>query len=57
MDMGCQIDGQPDDWAKTIEIRHFCDEHDIDEDEYQDYIDNPTEIGLDDVLILDDRVY
>lgn len=57
MDMGCQIDGLPDDWAKAIEIRRFCAEYDIDEDEYQDYIDNPPEIGPDDVLIPDDRVY
>lgn len=55
--MGCEIDGLPDDWAKAIEIRRFCAEHDIDEDEYQDYIDNPPEIGSDDVLIPDDRVY
>lgn len=55
--MRCQIDGLPDDWAKTMEIRRFCAENDIDEDEYQDIIDDPYILGPNDVLIKDDKIY
>ena len=27
--MGCEIGGLPDEWAKALEIRRFCAEHDI----------------------------
>jgi hypothetical protein len=38
MFLNCQIDGLPEDWQKAIEIHQFCAEHDIDIDEYEDYI-------------------